>query len=186
MCTCTQRSALEPLCTARGQRPGRILSINGWQASRKWIRRRGSKAWPACEKERVDRGDVGEEKDQGRGCCERAGLEAEIETRSTHQGSDDATAAAKCSRAAKQVQLLEAEENICLVDSQGKDEKKIHGRTLAGHRAGLVAHSRRPTGISSGVGCSMRSGGEELPSGIAIIGKAPEMLWRKCVEISGS
>ena len=35
--TCTQRSALEPLCTARGQRPGRILSINGWQASRKWI-----------------------------------------------------------------------------------------------------------------------------------------------------
>ena len=125
MCTCTRRSALEPLCTARGQRPGRILSINGLQASRKWIRRRGSKAWPACEKERVDRGDVGEEKDQGRGCCERAGLEAEIETRSTHQGSECAAAAANCSRAAKQVQLLEGEENICLVDSHGKDEKNF-------------------------------------------------------------
>ena len=171
MCTCTRRSALEPLCTARGQRPGRILSINGWQASRKWIRRRGSKAWPACEKERVDRGDVGEETDQGRGCCERAGLEAKDRDRSTHQGSECAAAAANCSRAAKQVQLLEGEENICLVDSHGKDEKKIHGRTLAGHRAGVVAHSRRPTGASSEVGCRIRSGGEELPSGIAIIVK---------------
>ena len=99
------------------------------------------------------------------------GRQQRIETRSTHQGSECAAAAANCSRAAKQVQLLEGEENICLVDSQGKDEKKIHGRTLAGHRAGVVAHSRRPTGASSEVGCRIRSGGEELPSGIAIIVK---------------
>ena len=110
------------------------------------------------------------------GAVIRPGCRRGCEKRSTHDGSECAAAAANCSRAAKEVQLLEAEENICLVDSHGKDEKKIHGRTLAGHRAGLVAHSRRPTGISSEVGCSMRSGGEELPSGIAIIGKAPEML----------
>ena len=176
MCTCTRRSAQEPLSTARAPRPSRILSINGLQASQKWIRRRGSKAWPGCEKERVDRGMLAREMTKAVGAVIGPGREPRLETRSTHQGSHCAAAAANCSRAAKEVQLLEAEENICLVDSHGKDEKKIHGRTLAGHRAGLVAHSRRPTGASSEVGCRIRSGGEELPSGSAIIGKAPEML----------
>ena len=105
-------------------------------------------------------------KTKAEGAVNGPGWKQRFESRSTHNGSHRATAAANCSRAAKQVQLLEGEENICLVDSHGKDEKKIHGRTLAGHRAGVVAHSRRPTGASSEVGCRIRSGGEELAAAL--------------------
>ena len=145
------RAAIHRACPAPFADP-----LNQWLASQSKVDKAEGNQGLAGLRERESRsGHVGEGNDQGRGCCDRAGQTAKDRDAQHSPGQRMRRSGSKLLSRGKTG--LEGEENICLVDSHGKDEKKIHGRTLAGHRAGVVAHSRRPTGASSEVGCRIRS-----------------------------